>query len=105
MNSADSSKAEGGAVISWGLTEAAAFLRIHPDTLAQRARAGEIPGCKVGRAWVFLPELLREYLLERSVATKPRADAPREYASQPLSARLQGLRARRSARLQRRARP
>lgn len=37
---------------TWGIKEAAAFLRIHPDTLVERARAGEIPGCKVGRAWV-----------------------------------------------------
>ena len=33
---------------SWGIKEAAAYLRIHPDTLAYRARTGEIPGCKVG---------------------------------------------------------
>jgi excisionase family DNA binding protein len=51
---------------SWGLKEAAAFLKIHPDTLAERARAGEIPGCKIGRAWVFMPELLSEYLRTRS---------------------------------------
>ncbi len=47
--------------------EAAAFLRIHPDTLAERARAGEIPGCKIGRAWAFMPELLTEYLRARSI--------------------------------------
>jgi len=43
-------------------------LKIHPDTLARRARAGEIPGCKVGRAWVFLPDLLREYVCARIAA-------------------------------------
>src|SRR5258707_5751503 len=51
---------------SWGIVEAAKFLRMHKDTLAQRARAGEIPGCKVGRACVFMPELLSEYLRSKS---------------------------------------
>jgi excisionase family DNA binding protein len=53
---------------TWGIKEAAAFLRIHPDTLAERARAGEIPGCKVGRSWVFMPELLTEFLRAKSTA-------------------------------------
>ncbi len=53
---------------SWGLKEAAAFLRIHPDTLAERARAGEIPGCKIGRSWVFMPDLLDEYVRVRCAA-------------------------------------
>ena len=33
--------------------EAAKLLLIHPQTLMSRARAGLIPGCRVGRAWVF----------------------------------------------------
>jgi hypothetical protein len=45
---------------SWNLAQAAQFLRIHPDTLAQRARTGDIPGTKIGRAWVFLPEHLKQ---------------------------------------------
>ena len=36
------------------LQEAAAFLHVHPETLREAARAGRIPGAKVGRAWVFL---------------------------------------------------
>ena len=55
---------------SWGIKEAAAFLRIHPDTLAERARTKRIPGCKVGRAWVFLPELLAEYVRVRSTVVE-----------------------------------
>jgi excisionase family DNA binding protein len=53
---------------TWGIKEAAAFLRIHPDTLAERARAGEIPGCKIGRSWVFMPDLLTEYVRSRCAA-------------------------------------
>lgn len=41
-------------MISLDLAAAAAFLGIHPDTLAERARAGMIPGAKIGREWRFL---------------------------------------------------
>jgi excisionase family DNA binding protein len=53
-----------------GLVEAAAFLRTHPETLRQLARAGRIPGSKVGRAWVFIEEDLVEYV--RSLYSQPR---------------------------------
>lgn len=33
------------------LTEAAAFLGLHPHTLQARAKAGQIPGAKIGREW------------------------------------------------------
>jgi excisionase family DNA binding protein len=36
------------------LKQAAALLKIHPVTLQEKAKAGEIPGAKVGRAWVFI---------------------------------------------------
>ena len=42
------------------LKEAAAFLKIHPVTLQEKARAGEIPGAKIGRAWVFIEADLLE---------------------------------------------
>lgn len=58
---------------SWNITQAAEFLKIHPDTLAARARAKEIPGTKIGRAWVFLPELLKD----RSKWRKPKRTARR----------------------------
>ena len=54
---------------TWGIRQASSFLRIHPDTLAERARTGEIPGCKIGRAWVFMPELLKEYIRCRSTVS------------------------------------
>ena len=44
------------------LQKAAEFLNIHPVTLADKARAGEIPGAKVGRAWVFIKIDLEEYI-------------------------------------------
>ena len=44
------------------LKQAAHFLRLHPEELRQRAKAGRIPGAKVGRCWVFLQDDLVEYL-------------------------------------------
>jgi excisionase family DNA binding protein len=44
------------------LQEAAALLKIHPVTLQDKARAGEIPGAKVGRAWVFIKADLLEHI-------------------------------------------
>ena len=45
---------------TFNLEEAAVFLHVHPETLRQSARAGRIPGAKVGRAWVaYLGELAR----------------------------------------------
>jgi hypothetical protein len=57
-------------VISFTLPEAAGFLKIHPEELRRRAKAGLIPGAKVGRAWVFLMEDLADHL--RSLYSPPR---------------------------------
>jgi len=57
-------------VITLGLIQAAAFLKLHPEELRRRAKAGMIPGAKVGRAWVFLQDDLADYL--RSLYSRPR---------------------------------
>jgi hypothetical protein len=44
------------------LTEAAKLLKIHPVTLQIRAKAGKIPGCKIGRSWVFIRFDLLHYI-------------------------------------------
>jgi Helix-turn-helix domain len=41
---------------------AAKMLHIHPVTLQKLARAGEIPGAKIGKAWVFLEIDMIEYI-------------------------------------------
>jgi excisionase family DNA binding protein len=87
---------------SWGIKEAAAFLHIHPDTLAERARAGEIPGCKVGRAWVFLPELLTEYLRSKSAEQAEKFNRVGNVQAS-LAERLAGRLAQRTAGRRRRA--
>jgi hypothetical protein len=44
------------------LIEAAQFLRVHPHTLEAKARAGEVPGAKPGKCWVFIDVDLAEWL-------------------------------------------
>ncbi|KAB2308493.1 helix-turn-helix domain-containing protein [Betaproteobacteria bacterium SCN2] len=44
------------------LFAAAELLHIHPVTLRNKARAGEIPGAKIGKSWVFLEVDLIEHI-------------------------------------------
>ena len=44
------------------LAAAAEFLGLHPTTLQARAKAGEVPGAKIGKEWRFLDLDLVEYL-------------------------------------------
>ncbi len=44
------------------LQEAAAFLRMNPETLRQKTKAEIIPGAKPGKSWVFLEDDLAEYI-------------------------------------------
>ena len=62
---AENSAQEKPAMPTLNLQEAAALLRLHPTTLAARAKAGLIPGAKLGRRWVFLDVDLIEYLRGR----------------------------------------
>ncbi len=50
------------------LAEAATLLKIHPKTLERMARVGAVPACKVGRAWVFIAQLLIDHLAALSRA-------------------------------------
>jgi hypothetical protein len=49
-------------LLTFDLQEAAECLKLHPEELRRRAKAGSIPGAKVGRAWVFLVEDLIGFL-------------------------------------------
>jgi excisionase family DNA binding protein len=53
--------------MSLTLEQAADFLKLHPNTVQQRAKRGEIPGAaKPGKRWVFLEDGLREYVYSLS---------------------------------------
>jgi hypothetical protein len=52
------------------ISEAAAFLRMHPEEVRRRAKCGAIPGAKPGRCWIFIEGDLAEYV--RSFYATPR---------------------------------
>jgi excisionase family DNA binding protein len=61
-----------------GIDEAAACLRVHPETLKAKARTGEIPGAKPGKEWVFLDVDLADYLRSQyRPANEPRYESCR----------------------------
>lgn len=45
--------------------EAAALLRMHPNTLRMKARLGEIPGRHIGKYWRFRISDLNEWLVRQ----------------------------------------
>jgi len=52
------------------LEQAAQFLKLHPEELRRRAKAGRVPAAKVGKCWVFIKSDLVDYL--RSLYAVPR---------------------------------
>jgi excisionase family DNA binding protein len=54
---------------SLNLAQAAKFLNIHPHTCARMTRAGRIPGCKIGRAYVYHQDILDDYLRDQCQKT------------------------------------
>lgn len=55
------------------LYEAADFLKMHWQTLRAKAKAGEIPGAKLSKQWVFLQEDLVSYLRSQYAGNRPRS--------------------------------
>jgi excisionase family DNA binding protein len=43
--------------------EVAELLRMKPETLAMKARNGDIPGVKIGRAWLFRRDAIERLLV------------------------------------------
>lgn len=44
------------------IEEAAAYLRMHPQTLREKVAAGEVPGKKLANKWVFSRKQLLEWV-------------------------------------------
>lgn len=42
--------------------QAAALMRVHPETVKRRARRGEIPGIKLGKIWRFRASGLETFI-------------------------------------------
>lgn len=50
------------------LAEAAQLLKVHAKTVEKLARRGQLPGTKVGRRWVFVQQLLVDWLVTQSLS-------------------------------------
>ncbi|MFC7289673.1 helix-turn-helix domain-containing protein [Herminiimonas glaciei] len=55
---------------TFDLKEAASFLKLHFEEVRRRAKAGIIPGAKVGKRWGFIEDDLADYM--RSLYAQPR---------------------------------
>jgi excisionase family DNA binding protein len=62
---------------TYDINEAADFLKVDRSTALELAGRGELPGAKVGRAWVFLELDLVEYLRD---TVRRQTDRRREQA-------------------------
>ena len=75
-----------------GMTEAAKMLRLHPNTLQQRAKRGLIPGAsKPGKEWVFIEDGLRAYLYSLSPCRSTASAKSGTSTSQPSGEGLEGV--------------
>ena len=63
------------------LSKAAKFLQAHPDWVRKEAKAGRLPGRKMGRLWKFIEEDLVVWL--RSGYSEPRQAPHGGLISQP----------------------
>jgi len=70
MNEQKSSSDREAILETFDLEQAARFLKLHPEELRRRAKAGSAPAAKVGKCWVFLKCDLADYL--RSFYASPR---------------------------------
>lgn len=52
------------------LDQAASLLHMHKETVRERAKAGDLPGAKVGRRWVFIAEDLMQWLRSQYAARR-----------------------------------
>lgn len=47
------------------LNEAASFLKMNPEVLRRKASAGQVPGKKAGKCWIFIKEHLADWVSGR----------------------------------------
>jgi excisionase family DNA binding protein len=53
----------------WDCNQAARFLGLHPKTVKRMAQTGVIPGCRLGRRWIFRPSELDALLRARVISS------------------------------------
>ncbi|MCH6583929.1 MAG: helix-turn-helix domain-containing protein [Proteobacteria bacterium] len=62
------------------LKEAAAFLKLSPEALRRKAKAGEIPGAKMGKCWCFYKSDLVDCLRSRYASPRQASQSGEEAA-------------------------
>ncbi|MFM0302930.1 helix-turn-helix domain-containing protein [Paraburkholderia sediminicola] len=60
------------------LADAAALLRAHPETVRLKAKAGDLPGRKVGKRWIFSLVALQRYLAGEWIPRVVQGDQAKE---------------------------
>lgn len=53
-------------MVSLTVDEAAEFLKMNAEALRRKAKAGQIPGKKIGKRWVFIKEHLADFVSGRN---------------------------------------
>ena len=71
-----------------GSDECAALLRCTTEQVEELARAGEIPGLKFGRSWLFVRSDLLAYLAEKARREADERRAKRQPGVTPITAKL-----------------
>lgn len=70
-----------------GSDECAALLRCTTEQVEELARAGEIPGLKFGRSWLFVRSDLLAYLAEKARREADERRAKRQPGVTPITAK------------------
>ncbi len=60
---------------SFDLQQAADFLNMHPDSLQRKAAAGEIPGAKIGKHWVFINIHLAQMISDQYASNQQKRES------------------------------
>jgi hypothetical protein len=60
---------------SFDLQQAAVFLNMHPDSLQRKAAAGEIPGAKIGKNWVFINIHLAQMISDQYASNRQKRES------------------------------
>lgn len=68
-------------------SECAALLRCSPNQVEEMARAGDLPGLKIGRAWLFVRHDLLAFLAEKARDEAQARRSKRQPAAQPVKSR------------------
>jgi hypothetical protein len=70
---------------TFNLKQAAKFLNMHEKTLQSKAKAGEVPGAKPGKCWVFIDIDLANWLRGQYNVTGEQDASSNEKEKQPCS--------------------